>query len=128
MIRKIYIYLTISGKYFVSFSSIFELITEVTLWFFLVLSLSDVAGDVAVFSIIQIISLVEHGRIIESIKFFAGFLYIIFDTITISVIDWTHCFWGGLSHDGLHLLMSLVTLMMMSLLMLLVNQGIGGDE
>ena len=102
-------------------------------WCILILSFSNVTGHVAVVSVVDVVSLIEHSWIIESIEFIISLFDVVFDTIAILVVNWALLVLL-LGHGGL--LMTTVMLIVVSLLVLVLlfhlvqflSQSSGGDQ
>ena len=86
-------------------------------WCILILSFSNVTGHVAVVSVVDVVSLIEHSWIIESIEFIISLFDVVFDTIAILVVNWALLVLL-LGHGGL--LMTTVMLIVVSLLVVVL--------
>ena len=84
-----------------------ELVTVMTLWLEVFFSFSDVSWEVAVMSVVEVVSSAEDSWVIESIEFIVGLVHVVFNTITICIIYGSH--WGCLLVVTVMFLMKLLS-------------------
>ena len=58
-------------------------------WLILVFGLADMAWKVSVVGVVDVLGDAENGWLVESVKLVTGLLDVVFDTITVLVVDWS---------------------------------------